>query len=298
MVVLKQVKLDDAHNIIFTQLYDELELWEIPETVANGMIFSANSIITKYEAMGCHLIGRWKYDTESEEYPDLETVLQSMVSERVAKYYPYLKVLANEFSAITGVENQRIDYEQEDNSTETNAVTNEKTKEDSKSESGSRNREYSDSGSIAKDKSETTNNYTFGSNVSAHEESPIDNASITFPASITHDGWPLGAPNKKDGESFEHNASLSGTVDEDTTESKSGEEDETTSASGTYSSSTNESETANKQGTNNMEGNKRITIENPEMLLKVLRFNVNELNLTKIAEMFVNSFIEEKTVIY
>ena len=145
----------------------------------------------------------------------------------------------------------------------------------------SRQKQYIDSAGKTENNSRSKNlqradsyqNDTNGTNRSAHEESPIATAPINSSPSASSE-WNLSNPTSKDGEQFNHHNSSSNTRKDIHTE----QEELTESSNGS--------------------GNSTEMVENPEEMLKVLKFNVEELNLTRIAKMLVNSVVEEKNSIY
>lgn len=133
------------------------------------------------------------------------------------------------------------------------------------SESGSNNK--------TKTKIDDFSNSTHGTNRSAHEESPISSAPITS-APTESSTWNLDNPTSKNGEQFD-NATTSHNA-----------------------SNIMEGENSSNAQMGNSSGNKTAYSDIPEELLKVLRFNVEQLNLSNICYLIVNSLIEEKVTIY
>lgn len=215
--------------------------------VQNAFLAKVNFIVQRYIHYDFYLIGKWKYDEQSESFD--QHPLINIAQNKMLKYFPYLKVFSNEFIAITGEETHEREYENEHNRTENSTAEIGKTKESSTEFDGN------------------------GTDRKAEEESPIGSASIdSAPTSSTV--WNLASPSKKAGQQY------------DTHNESSGEESST------------ENRTNAVAGNETGEGTDSLTIRNPDKLLKILRFNVENLNLTKIAYMFVDSLVEEKNTIY
>ena len=221
--------------------------YDIDEDVKTAFIQKAETVLADYETLGFHLNGKWEWNEETETF--VGTPLIRIALSRMIKYSPYLKVLSNEFIAITGDETHEREYENEHNRTENSTAEIGKTKESSTEFDGN------------------------GTDRKAEEESPIGSASIdSAPTSSTV--WNLSSPSKKAGQQYDTHNESSG--DESSTENR------TNAVAG------------NETG----EGSDNLTIRNPDKMLKILRFNVENLNLTKIVFMFVDSFIDEKNTIY
>ena len=219
----------------------------INSNVKTALSYQIDSLLSAYQGMGFHLIGRWEYNKTTETYS--YSGLTSIFSNKLLKYYPYLKVLNNEFIATNGEETKTRQYV--DSGTE--------TKQEAKGKNYNR--------------SDNFTNETYGANRSAHEDSPITAAVITnAPSDST--SWNLSNPSAKDGEQFDHhNSSASQRAD-------------------------TVNETKSENNSNSGMGNSSETIANPEMILKVLRFNVENLNISRIARLIVDSVIEEKNTIF
>lgn len=220
---------------------------DLAPLLMTALAYRCSAIMEYYSNLGLHLIGKWELNDEGNIADTI--AFSSMVRIKLLKYYPYLKVLNDEFIAITGDETHEREYENEQNRTENSTDDITKTKTSSTSFSGN------------------------GTDRRAEEESPIGSASInSAPTSSTE--WNLTSPSKKSGQQYDTSNQSSGSesIDEDRANAVTGRE--------------------------TGEGSDKLTIKNPDKLLKILRFNVENLNLTKIAYMLVDSLVEEKNTIY
>lgn len=213
---------------------------DIAADVKAAIQLQAGAILADYSVLGYHVLGRWPYDTDHFIY----TGLTQLVNRACHKYYPYMKVLADEFTAIVGRESYSETY------SDTGSGSNSRTASGSKSteESGS--------------------NEASGRNVTAREESPFS----SVPAQP--DNYSLTSPSDQSGGWNSSEASSERTLEETTETTESGQESKSESGSRTHYT------------------------DSPERLLTVLRFNVDELNATKIAYRLINSITDEINTIY
>lgn len=124
-----------------------------------------------------------------------------------------------------------------------------------------------------KDNNDSFSNTTSGTNRSAHESSPVSVGPISNAPSESS-VWNMNYPDSKDGEQFKHtNESYSTKAEDERIERRNSLSD-------------------------SAEGSKTIERDNGEMIMRVLKFNIEELNLTRVVEMFVSSLVEEKNTIY
>lgn len=317
----------DILNIISEFTVIELENYNLPQIVHTAFMNSISSYFNNYSSLGCHVIGLWNYD-ETQEYPDFEIAIQAIISDKINRIYPYLKVLSNEFIGITGKEIESSDYIDNGNKTNSNLRNKQEnasiSDEITRNDTNSRSRNLADTndesktniGNKNRSKSESDNNSEFISGNStvrsAHEESPITSAPITSAPSASST-WNL-SPSSKDGAQNDSSSTKSTTIANAGTEAEDYNESGNISNIGSVSDSESENraEISNKNESKantesnaesmleNVEntGHKSKELENPEMMLKILKFNVNDLNVTRIARKYVSYFIEELNTVY
>lgn len=251
MTILRRSPLNDSIALILqAELQDFLDGnvgVNLNSAVKTALQNQVTELLNSYIGIGYSLIGLWDYDTDTHAFS--YTGLSDIFENKLLKYYPYLKVLNDEFIAITGKESIQKQY-----------IDN-----GSKTENNSRNKNLQ--------RADTFQNDTNGTNRSAHEESPITTAPInSSPTSASE--WNLSNPISKDGEQFNHHNQSSNTRADIHTEQEALAE------------------------TNQIAGNSTEMIENPETMLKVLRFNIEDLNISRIARLLIDSVVEEKNTIY
>lgn len=215
--------------------------------VQSALALQLGQILADRVTIGCHIIGQWPYNDQTEEYITLG--LAQIANDKYIKYYPYMKVLNDEFSPIVG------------------RVTSHDSYADRSSGNGSR------TNTRARAKNEATSGSSSGASRSASEDSPISSASIdSAPANASV--WGMSNPTMKSGEQFDN------------------------ASSATTNETINESDSESTTNSGNGSGTKDHYTDDPNNLIKVLRFNVDELNITRIAYMIANSLTEEYHTIY
>lgn len=213
---------------------------DIAADVKAAIQLQAGAILADYSVLGYHVLGRWPYDTDHFDY----TGLTQIVNRACHKYYPYMKVLTDEFTAIAGRESYSETY--------------------SNTGSGSTSLAKNDT----KTKAEMGSSEASGRNVTAREDSPFS----SVPAEP--DNYSLTSPSDQSGGWNSNEASSTLNVTETDAATESGQESKSESGSRTHYT------------------------DSPERLLAVLRFNVDDLNATKIAYRLINSITDEINTIY
>lgn len=102
---LKQMEIDNTVVTMFTTAYDN---WANPLVSNEG--FNANvvsilknlciSLLNDMKTMGCHVIGKWQYDEETETWLEM-SALSALFRMKLQKYKPYVKVFDNEFAKLS-----------------------------------------------------------------------------------------------------------------------------------------------------------------------------------------------------
>ena len=186
----------DEYNIFRNTYWDDVDT-----DVLTTLQSQIQMLFDTYVTLGCHVIGKWQYDEESEEYIAEADVFKALFALKLQKYKPYVKVFSDEFANISSTI-QRV-------------------------HSGSND----------------------GVSRSASENSPITAAPITnAPTEASH--WNIDNPNVKGGTQFnQHHSNTENVTD-------------------------------------------------PRVQLEILKFNVDQLNLTTIANMIVRSVVEEYNTVY
>lgn len=76
-----------------------LDLWDVNSDVKTAIKKICNELIEDYTYLGCHLIGEWDYDEETETYSN-EGVSQ-LFHYIISKYKPYLLVFTSEYTKLS-----------------------------------------------------------------------------------------------------------------------------------------------------------------------------------------------------
>lgn len=235
---------EDVVQIVESAIEDFFDTGAIGADIAGdvkaAIQLQAGAILADYAVLGYHVLGRWPYDTDHYIY----TGLTQLVNRACHKYYPYMKVLADEFTAIAGRESYSETY--------------------SNTGSGSNSR----TASGTKSTEEGGSNKAIGNQVIAREESPISDI-MAQP-----DTYSITSPTDQSGAWNRNEVSSQRTLEETTGTTESGQESNSESGSRTHYT------------------------DSPERLLEVLRFNVDDLNATKIAYRLINSITDEINTIY
>ena len=218
---------------------------DIAADVKAAIQLQAGAILADYSVLGYHVLGRWPYDTDHFDY----TGLTQIVNRACHKYYPYMKVLADEFTAIAGRESYSETFSNTGSGSTSLAKNDTKTKAEMGSNSGNSTTRY------------------------ASEDSPVTSQSITSAPSASST-WNLTNPTEKGGQQSDNSTTTSINTTETDAATESGQESKTESGSRTHYT------------------------DSPERLLAVLRFNVDDLNATKIAYRIINSITEDINTIY
>ena len=99
MVVLKQRTWSSELKQLFnSQINQLLQLWGVNSDVQTAIKKICYDLIDDYTSLGCHLIGKWDYDEETEEYTN-EGVSQ-LFHYIISKYKPYLLVFTSEYTKL------------------------------------------------------------------------------------------------------------------------------------------------------------------------------------------------------
>ena len=101
MTVLRMKQIDDG---IITQFDTVFGSWSnalVTNEGYNATVMSVlkglcDSLLGDYKTFECHIVGKWKYDTELESYTNL-TDFNAVVHLKLQKYKPFLKVFDSEF---------------------------------------------------------------------------------------------------------------------------------------------------------------------------------------------------------
>lgn len=203
MIILKKLPLTSEIVALFMDEYGTItENWEdVDEDVLSTLSSQIQLLFDTYVTLGCHVLGKWQYDTETQSFIAEDNALQALFALKLQKYKPYITVFANEFANISSTI--------------------------LRSHSGSND----------------------GVSRSASENSPITAAPITS-APTEASAWNLANPNVKGGTQFnQHHSNTENVTD-------------------------------------------------PRIQKEILKFNVDQLNLTTIANMIVRSVVEEYNTIY
>lgn len=102
---LKLMEIDNSVITLFSTAYDN---WANPlvsnedfnENVVSVLKNLCLSLLNDMKTMGCHVIGKWQYDEETETWLDM-SALSSLFHMKLQKYKPYVKVFDNEFAKIS-----------------------------------------------------------------------------------------------------------------------------------------------------------------------------------------------------
>ena len=101
MKIKKLLPLNDTiKNLFTTKRSAIINSWNIPSAVSSAFNSLSSNLLDDYIALGMHLVGKWEYDTETEEYN--YTGVSELIDKVFRKYKPYFLVLTNEVTALNG----------------------------------------------------------------------------------------------------------------------------------------------------------------------------------------------------
>lgn len=98
---LKQMEID---NTVVTMFSTDYDAWANPlvsnegfnSDVVNILKNLCISLLNDMKTMGCHVIGKWQYDEETQSWVE-QSALSALFHMKLQKYKPYVKVFESEF---------------------------------------------------------------------------------------------------------------------------------------------------------------------------------------------------------
>lgn len=100
-----RLKLMEIDNTVVTMFSTAYDAWANPlvsnegfnSSVVNILKNLCISLLNDMKTMGCHVIGKWQYDEETQSWVE-QSALSALFHMKLQKYKPYVKVFGNEFS--------------------------------------------------------------------------------------------------------------------------------------------------------------------------------------------------------